>query len=152
MNVYGSQIWPCNKTYLIKFYVAWSKAIRRIWKLHIIELRTNYSISSTFVCLPIDFTLEKCSIKYIWNLINADNKIYVSIVKLSLCNNSTTLGENIRYFMYKYKIYDYEWYASNKVTFKKLIVIFCLVLIKVCSVIRSPSESYVSHVTHINYP
>ena len=64
----------------------------------IIELRTNYSISSTFVCLPIDFTLEKCSIKYIWNLINDDNKIYVSIVKLSLCNNSTTLGENIRYF------------------------------------------------------
>ena len=37
------------------------------------------------------------------------NKLYDSISKLSLCNNSTTLGESIRYFMYKYKIYDYEW-------------------------------------------
>ena len=35
-------------------------------------------------------------------------------------NNSTTLGENIRYFMYKYKIYDYEWYDSINVIFKKI--------------------------------
>ena len=42
------------------------------------------------------------------------------IVKLSLYNNSTTLGENIRYFMYKYKIYDYEWYESINVIFKKI--------------------------------
>ena len=32
----------------------------------------------------------------------------------------TTLGENIRYFMYKYKIYDYEWYGSINVIFKKI--------------------------------
>ena len=34
-------------------------------------------------------------------------------------NNLTTLGENIRYFIYKYKIYDYEWYDSINVIFKK---------------------------------
>ena len=54
------------------------------------------------------------------NLINGENKLYGSISKLSLCNNSTTLGENIRYFMYKYKIYDYEWYESINVIFKKI--------------------------------
>ena len=72
------------------------------------------------LCLPIDVTLEKRSIKYIWNLINSENNLYGSIVKLSLYNNSTTLGENIRYFMYKYKIYDYEWYDSINVIFKKI--------------------------------
>ena len=51
---------------------------------------------------------------------------YSSTVKLSLCNNSTTLGENIRYFMYKCKIYDYEWYESVNVIFQKMIVIIIL--------------------------
>ena len=53
-------------------------------------------------------------------MINGENKSYGSISKLSLCNNSSTLGENIRYFMYKYKIYDYEWYESINVIFKKI--------------------------------
>ena len=35
----------------------------------------------------------------IWNLINGDNKLYGSIVNLSLYNNSTTSGENNRYVM-----------------------------------------------------
>ena len=126
MNVYSSQIWAFNKTYLNKFYVAWMKAIRRIWKL---PYRThNNSLHLINFCLPIDVTLEKRSIKYIWNLMNGENKLYGSIVKLSLYNNSTTLGENIRYFMYKYKIYDYEWYDSINVIFKKIdrYVLSCL--------------------------
>ena len=110
MNVYGSQIWAFNKTYLNKFYVAWRKPIRRFWKL---PYRTHNNLLHLInLCLPIDVTLEKRCIKYIWNLINGENKLYDSISILSLCNNSTTLGENIRYFMYTYKIYDYEWYGS----------------------------------------
>ena len=73
--------------------------------------------------MPIDVTLEKRSIKifkYIWNLIDGENKLYGSIVKLSLYNNSTTFGEKISYFMYKYKIYDYKWYESINVIFKKI--------------------------------
>ena len=114
-NVYVSQIWAFNKTYLNKFYVACRKAIRGIWKL---PYRTHNNVLHLINrCLPIDVTLEKRSIKYIWNLINGENKLYGSIVKLSLYNYSTILGENICYFMYKYKIYDYEWYESIKVIF-----------------------------------
>ena len=65
-------------------------------------------------------TLEKRSINYLMNLINGENKLYGSFVKLSFYNNSTTLSENIRYFMYKYKIYDYEWYDFIYVIFKKI--------------------------------
>ena len=111
---YGHLIRPL----LNNFYVAWRKAIRRIWKL---PYRThNNLLHSINLCLPIDVTLEKRSIKYIWNLINGENKLYGSIVKLSLYNNSTTPGENIRYLMYKYKIFDYEWYDSINVIFQKI--------------------------------
>ena len=70
--------------------------------------------------------LTNVVLNIIWNLINSENKLYGSTVKLSLCNNSTTLRENIRYFMYKCKIYDYEWYESVNVIFQKMIVIIIL--------------------------
>ena len=54
-----------------------------------------------------------------WNLINSKNKLNGSIVKLSLCNNST-LRKNFRYFMCKYKIYVYEWYEFLNVIYKKI--------------------------------
>ena len=44
------------------------------------------------------FYYGKCCIKYIWNLISGENKLYGSFVK-SLYSNSTTLGENISYFI-----------------------------------------------------
>ena len=75
-------------------------------------------------CLPIDVTLEERSIKYM-ELDKCENKLYGINVILSLCNNSTALRENIRYFLYKYMIYDYEWYASNNLRYYlgKLIVL-----------------------------
>ena len=54
--------------------------------------------------------------------------------------------EKTRYFMYKFNFYDYEWYESVNVL---LIVMFRLVFMTMCSLMRSPSESYVSHVTHV---
>ena len=56
MNAYGSQIWAFNKNCLNKFYVAWRKAIRRIWKL---PYRTHNNLLHLInLCLPIDVTLD----------------------------------------------------------------------------------------------
>ena len=67
--------------------------------------------------MHIDITLEKRCIKYVWNLIYSNCKLYNNIVKLSLNNVSTTIGENMRYFMYKYMIYEYE---SIKIIYQKI--------------------------------
>ena len=48
--------------------------------------------------MPIDITLENRCIKYLWNMINGNCKLYHNIVNLSLNNVSTTIGENMRYF------------------------------------------------------
>ena len=39
--------------------------------------------------------LEKRCVKYLWNLINNNCKLYNNIAKLSLNNVSTTIGENM---------------------------------------------------------
>ena len=65
--------------------------------------------------MPIDITLEKRCIKYLWNLINRNCKLYNNVVKLSLNNVFTDIGENMRYFMHKYKIQEYDLYESIKI-------------------------------------
>ena len=70
--------------------------------------------------MPIDITLEKRCIKYLWNIINNNCKLYHNILNLSLNNVSTTIGENLKYFMYKYMIQEYDWYESINIIYKKI--------------------------------
>ena len=45
--------------------------------------------------------MEKRCIQCIWNLMNRDTILFNRTVKHSLSMSSTTLGENIPYFMFK---------------------------------------------------
>ena len=124
MNIYGSQIWPYSKNCPSKFYISWRKAIRKLWKIH---YRThNKFIHIINNGMPIGIPLEKRCIKYLWNLINSNCKLYNNIVKLSLNNVSNTIiGENMRYFMYPYDcmyymIQEYDWYESINIIYNKI--------------------------------
>ena len=44
------------------------------------------------------------------NIINSEHSLHSRIALYSLYNDDTTLGKNIRYFMYKYKISYKDWY------------------------------------------
>ncbi len=135
MNVYGCQLWQYNKHKCLEpLFVAWRKTIRRIWK---INYRThNNLLHHINNCLPIDIQLEKRCIKYIWNLINSEHKMYNRIVGYSLNNRNTIIGENVRYCMYKYKLSFKDWYSS------------------LCSIYRK-IDDYVTHInmlcTHLHY-
>ena len=51
---------------------------------------------------------------------NSDTVLFDRTVKHSLSMSSTTLGENIRYFMFKYGIYMSEWYGPLSVLHRKI--------------------------------
>ena len=51
---------------------------------------------------------------------NSDTILFNRTVKHSLSMSSTTLGENIRYFMFKYGIYMSEWYGPLSVLHRKI--------------------------------
>ena len=119
MNLYGSQLFRYNDIKSMELlYVTWRKSIRKIWK---ISPRSHcnllYHINS---CDLIDNIMEKCCIKFIWNLMNSDTILFDRTVKHSLSMSSTTLGENIRYFMFKYGIYMSEWYGPLSVLNSKI--------------------------------
>ena len=61
-------------------------------------------------CDSIDCILEKRCVKFLWNLFNSDNVLFSRIFRYSMHNSDTTIGENVRYFMYKYKIVYDDWF------------------------------------------
>ena len=54
-----------------KYYMAWRKAMRKVWKLpnlthcNLLPVITN--------CLPLNIILEKRFLKFIWSIINSEN-------------------------------------------------------------------------------
>ena len=111
MNVYRSQLWRLNNKSVKRFYGAWRKTIRRIWRL---DNRTHNSLINLINgCLPVNLKLEKRCIKFIWNLFNTSPyELHTSVVKYSFYNGGSTLAENIRYLMYKYDISIDDWDQS----------------------------------------
>ena len=79
---------------------------------------------SPFIFIFQCYNLYFCSVKQVTNttyiMINSNCKLYRNIVNLSLNNVSTTIGENLRYFMYKYMIQEYDWYESINIIYKKI--------------------------------
>ena len=55
--------------------------------------------------------LKQCA-KFLWNLFNSDNVLFSRICRYPVYNSDTTMGENIRYFMYKYNISYNDWYGN----------------------------------------
>ena len=101
-------MWRYNDKTTRSFYTCWRKAIRRLYN---IPYRThNILVHHIINSYPIDVVLEKRCIKYIWNLINSGCKLHADIVFLSMDNMYSTIGENMQYFMYKYKFSTNDWY------------------------------------------
>ena len=88
--------------YVNKYYAAWKKAIRRIWK---IDYRTHHKLLHGINdCILIDVILETRCITFIWSLMNSKPTLNNSIDKYSLYNASTVIDENCRYLVSKYNI------------------------------------------------
>ena len=116
MNLYGSQFFRYNDIQSMELlYVTWRKSIRKISPRSHCNLL--HHINS---CDPIDNIIEKRCIKCIWNLMNSDTILFNRTVKHSLSISISPLGENIRYFMFKYGIYMSEWYGPLSVLHRKI--------------------------------
>ena len=58
--------------------------------------------------------------KILWNLFNSDNLLFSRIIRYSMHNSDTTICENVRYFMYKYKIVLDDWFNDLSNIFNRI--------------------------------
>ena len=110
LDAYASQLWDYEDKRIEKYYVAWRKAMRKVWKLpnlthcNLLPVITN--------CLPLNIILEKRLLKFIWSIINSENRIVNNVFKFALNNRRSVLGKNFRYLAFKYKITCSYWYKN----------------------------------------
>ena len=71
-------------------------------------------------CHPIDVILEKRCIKFVWSLYNSNYALYSNILRFSLQNGNSTLGENVRYLMHKYDIVNSDWSQNIDILYSKV--------------------------------
>ena len=63
---------------------------------------------------------ERRCIRFSYNIFSSENQLYTSMIKYSLTNCDSTLGENIRYPMHKYEFDMHQWYGSFMLLFNKI--------------------------------
>ena len=118
MNVYGCQLSKCNGKHINTFFTAWRKAIRRIWMIPF--KNHNKLVHLINGSHDISIILEKRSIKQSWKMLVNEYELYNKIVKYSMHNANSTLGENVRYFMYKYNLRLDDWNQNINNIYKKV--------------------------------
>ena len=57
--------------------------------------------------------MKNGALNVFYNIINSEHSLHSRIALYSLYNGDTTVDENIRYFMYKYKMSYKDWYSHN---------------------------------------
>ena len=94
------------------------KAIRKLWK---IPYRTHNALVHLInKCNTIVNVLEKRCAKFLSSLFNSDNVLFKRVCRYSFCNCDTTMGENIRYSMYKYNMLYSDWYGDLSKIYLKI--------------------------------
>ena len=89
LDVYTSQLWDYEDKRIGKYYVAW----RKVWKLpnlthcNLLPVITN--------CLPLNIILEKRLLKFIWSIINSENRIVNNVFKFALNNRRSVLSKTL---------------------------------------------------------
>ena len=107
MHMYGCELWNLNSSDVQKFYIAWRKVKRRIWKL---PSTTHNSIIHN-ITSNIHIILEKRFIKFMHNALNG-NIVCRQILLAKLRCKKSFFAENYRYLSWKYNISDCDWYAN----------------------------------------
>ena len=144
MNVYGSQLWCFNDYKSVeRFYIAWRKTIRRIWRL---DKRThNVLINLINRCLPINLILEKKDVLSIYGIFSI---VHMNCIKLLLGTVfiiRDLLWQRILDIlcMYKYDITINGWHQSLNCVIKKSMHMTMTLSIVMIHVLQMFLESYV---------
>ena len=121
MNIYGSPLWKYyDKKLLEPFYVAWRKSLHRVWNIS--NVTHNNLLSNIHNCHPIEvLILQKRSIKFVWSLFISNYALYSNILRLSLQNGNSTMGENVRYSMHTlYGIVNSDWSQNINILYSRI--------------------------------
>ena len=119
-SLYGCELLNFKCSYISKIYVAWRKAVRRIFRLP--PRAHNYIVSQLRNCIVVK--LDRRLGKFLYTLLHSYNIVVSSMVLHKLHCSSSVLAENYRYLAFKYKLCHDDWYHGLNHLMSKLINIY----------------------------
>ena len=108
MNLYGIELCNYNDKSILSIFTAWRKVMRRLFKL---EYRTHIYIINNLV-ESITIKLDRRLAKFVYSLLNSDNKFVTQLVGHKMFSSGSIVAENHRYLSYKYYICQQDWTGS----------------------------------------
>ena len=90
-----------------------------------------------------NYCIRKKKVLNLYGLLNSSNQLYNQIVKYSLYNCTTIIGENVRYFMNKYDIFRDNWNGLINILF---IIKFIYIVLNIPRYMIFVSRKCVRHV------
>ena len=102
MALYGSQLWDMSSKYVERFYVAWRKAIRRIFSL---PYRTHCRFLHLITReLPIDVQLHLRTLNMFKSFATSNNTIVKLCSNLAMNGSGSPIANSINFIAFKYHI------------------------------------------------
>ena len=100
--MYGSQIWPLWNDSVKNICVQWRNALRKIWNLP----RQSHSDLIPLIadCVPLDLALVFRFLKFYRTVVQSKNVVIKSIAESMTFEYRSTMGQNVRYIMSKYRL------------------------------------------------
>jgi len=108
---YGAQLWNLNSKGAKKCYVTWNKAVRRI--LHVSARTHTWMLAPIIDQMHIKAQIEVRTIRFMYNMLNSDNKCMRRITCIALAHAHSTMGLNYSYLLHKYDICIYSDLTCN---------------------------------------
>ena len=119
MNIYGSPLWKYYDKKTVRSILCCMEKINAwVWKISNVTHINLFAFIHN--CHPIEVILEKRCINFVWSLFNSNYALYSNILRLSLRNGNSTMGENVRYLMHKYDIVNSDWSQNINILYSKV--------------------------------
>lgn len=92
MSVYGSQLWDFSKKLCDRFYTAWRKCVRRLFRLPC----NAHSVLLHLICndMPVNLQLHVRFVEFMKSCLSSNNKIVQMCGKLALCDSKSTANSS----------------------------------------------------------
>ena len=89
--------------------------MRKLFKLPV--RAHNYIVNG--LCESIVVKLDRRLMKYIYNMLNSENRTIRSMMYVFIKSNSSVFAENYRYLMYKYEMCYEDWNSDLQSIIRK---------------------------------
>ena len=111
MPLYGCQLWDFSKPEVERFYTAWRKAIRVIWRL---PYRSHCQLLP-LICddIPVELQLHKRFLKFFQKVITSNNELVKFCGSLAIGGSCSTTCNSLNYIATKYGMNKYAMVYGN---------------------------------------